>query len=121
MVTIIVPSGTGAEPQVPGRRSVRDELQGVVDALIAEYRAEVTAGSVIRCVARCTEIATRAGVPRPALAAAVERMARAALDARSGTGLPLPRGPDVDLRNESGPGRAAEQLLATRDEPCASA
>ena len=100
---------------------MRDELQDVVDALIAEYRTQASAGSVIRCVARCTEIATRSGVPTHALAAAVDRMARATLDARSGTGLPIPRGPGFGLPDATGGARAPEQQPVARDEPCASA
>lgn len=102
------------------RRSVRAELQDVVDRLIEDYRDDVPAGSVIRCVARCTEIATRYGVPKPALASVVERLARATLDARSRSGLPThPHGEawlPTQLRLDPPP----IHQLETTDEPCTS-
>ena len=86
---------------VPSRASaVRDGLQDVVDRLCAEYATSVAAGSVIRCVARCTEVASRSGVPRAHLPEAVEQMARATLDDRLGH----PRAtstPAVDLRHHA--------------------
>ncbi len=100
------------------RRSVRAELQDVVDRLIEDYRDQIPAGSIIRCVARCTETATRSGVPRPALATVVERLARARLDARSRTGSPVPRQIDLRTLDGSAPDRIPDQPLGATDEPC---
>lgn len=102
------------------RRSVRAELQGVVDRLIEDYRGEIPAGSVIRCVARCTEIATRYGVPKPALATVVERLARSTLDARSRSGPAIPPQLEVWLPRELVLDRIADQHAGTTDEPCTS-
>jgi hypothetical protein len=101
-------------------RSVRAELQRVVDLLLEEYRGVVPAGSVIRCVARCTEIATRTGVPRPALAPAVERMARATLDGRSQAGPPSLHSLEPWPRGDLGVGQIPAQPAGPRDESCVS-
>lgn len=77
-------------------RHLRDRLQAVVDRLCAEYAAEFTTGSVIRCVARCTAAAVRSETPRSALPETVERMARTALEGRTAP-LPAPA-VVVDLR-----------------------
>lgn len=102
------------------RRSVRAELQSVVDRLIEDYRGEIPAGSVIRCVARCTEIATRYGVPKPALAGVVERLARSTLDARSRSGPPIPQQLEVWLPREIVLESIADRNVETTDEPCTS-
>jgi hypothetical protein len=116
---VVRPSGDGSA-QGAGPRSVRAELQAVVDLLLEEYRDAIPAGSVIRCVARCTEIATRSGVPRPALAPAVERLARATLDGRYQAGPPSL--PDLDTwpPGDLGRGRIPAPSTGTRGEPCVS-
>jgi hypothetical protein len=116
---VVRPSGD-ASVQGSGPRSVRAELQSVVDLLLAEYRDAMPAGSVIRCVARCTEIATRSGVPRPALAPTVERLARATLDGRSQAGPPSWPGLDAWPPGEPGSSRIPAQPPGTRDESCVS-
>ncbi len=112
--------GGDASVRGAGPRSARAELQRVVDLLLEEYRDAVPAGSVIRCVARCTEIATRSGVPRPALASAVERLARATLDGRAVAGpqsLPsLDAWPPNDLASSPIPA----QPSAPKDQSCVS-
>jgi hypothetical protein len=70
----------------PSRIEVRDQLQTVVTRLIDDYSQDLAAGSVIRCVARCTDAVARAQVPRVEMSDAVERLARTLLDARVCTG-----------------------------------
>lgn len=88
-------------------RHLRDRLQDVVDRLCVEYGTDVTAGSVIRCVARCTAAAVRSEVPRSTLPETVERMARAALDGRVGPTVAAPVVDLVDLRGRASQARRA--------------
>jgi len=81
------PSGRRLSP-----REVRDQLQPVMDRLIAEY-PHTPAGSVVRCVARCSNLATRPPAGSNDIGPAVERMARMILDARSGVTVVLPPTP----------------------------
>ena len=75
-----------SEVDEPSRTAVRDQLQTVVSELIDDYSEDLAAGSVIRCVARCTDAVTRSQVPRAEMAGAVDRLARTLLDARVCTG-----------------------------------
>ncbi len=57
------------------RQALRDEMQALVERLVAEYAATIPAGTVIRCVSRCREQLLRAGL-RQGLVAATEAAAR---------------------------------------------
>ncbi|CAB5026827.1 MAG: hypothetical protein F2911_02995 [Actinobacteria bacterium] len=70
-------------------REVRAQLQPVMDRLIADY-PHLPAGSVVRCVARCSNLATRPPSGSSDIGPAVERLARLILDARSGATIVLP-------------------------------
>lgn len=60
------------------RRSARDELIAVTDALIAEFAGRLPAGTVIRQVGQAREQLLASGV-RAGLAVAAEAMARTRL------------------------------------------
>ncbi len=96
------------------RSTVRDQLQDVVGRLVAEFSDGVPAGGVIRCVARCTEIATKSEVPASGLSEVVERMARSVLNDRIGEGSPRLPDPDVVVVTESAPRSPPEGTGAGR-------
>lgn len=60
------------------RQALRYELAGTTQRLIAEFAAQVPAGTVSRCVSQAREELLRSGV-RSGLAPAAEVMARAKL------------------------------------------
>jgi hypothetical protein len=53
-----------------------------VDALIQEFTPDLPAGSVVRCVARCTRAVAMSSTPAAAVAPEVEQLARRRLEAR---------------------------------------
>lgn len=78
-------SGQVAGPTA-ARRVARDQLQGVTDRLIEDYRGMVAVGSIVRCVARSTERVVRDGATALDLAPRVEGLARSRLEGRLSTG-----------------------------------
>jgi len=67
------------------RRAERDEWLAMTEGLIGEFAGLVTAGSVMRCIARCRKQLHRSGV-RDGLVPATEAAARAKLAAAIPTG-----------------------------------
>jgi hypothetical protein len=62
------------------RRAERDEILAMTEGLIAEFSGLVSAGSVMRCIARCRKQLHRSGI-RHGLVPATEAAARVKLTA----------------------------------------
>ncbi len=99
----------GGEEDVTGCSTVVDparRLQDLMDRMLVEYSDVVAAGSIVRCVARCTRVACGLRLDDAVdFLWVVESLARNRMDARRGlTDLvlapqdPCDLGPTADLR-----------------------
>lgn len=63
-------------------RETRAQLHDVVDRLLGEYGEFLSAGSIVRCVARTAECCARSPEDRSRMPARVEQLSRLRIEAR---------------------------------------
>lgn len=73
---------TSASARLLSFRESRAQLHDVVDRLLAEYGELLSAGSIVRCVARTAESCTRAPGDQHRMPARVEHLSRLRIEAR---------------------------------------